>query len=59
VRQTLRYRRARVVWQTRRNVRFGFPQRGRYASVPGSSITSMGIVLPLTAGHSNLDWMSS
>lgn len=57
MRQTLRYRRARVAWQTNRNIRYGFPQRGRYASVPGSSITSMAIVLPLTSGHSDMGWL--
>lgn len=28
--QTLRYAKVRAKWQTRRNKRFGFSQRGRY-----------------------------
>lgn len=46
-RQSLKYARTRVELQTIRNVRFGFPQRGR-ATLSGRG---MALCLPLSAGH--------
>lgn len=48
---TLSAARRRVERQTARNIRYGFPQRGRAVSVPGTAITAMVITLPLSAGH--------
>lgn len=36
---TVRFARLRAERQTSRNIRYGFPQRGRAVSVPGSRIT--------------------
>lgn len=44
--------RRRAEWQTARNVRFGFPQRGRYFGYMTRGV----IVLPLSVGHRPLRW---
>ncbi len=54
-RQTIRYARQRAAWQTARNTRFGFPQRGRHVWVTDS--THQGVIcLPLSIGHREWKW---
>lgn len=49
--QTVKLARARATRQTVRNIRHGFPQRGRHVSVPGSVITSAVNLLPWSFDH--------
>lgn len=51
--QTIKYATRRVQRQTARNIRYGFPQRGRAVTAPGTTITAMAISLPLSAGYRN------
>lgn len=46
-RQTIKHARARATVQTTRNIRHGFPQRGR-ATLSGRG---MALCLPLSVGH--------
>lgn len=53
--QTVRAARRRAEWQTARNIRFGFPQRGRHCWVTDSVHQGV-IVLPLSVGHREWKW---
>lgn len=48
---TIRYARARVARQTRRNHRHGIRYGGRAVSVPGTRITAYALVVPLMEGR--------
>jgi hypothetical protein len=53
--QTVRYARQRAAWQTARNIRFNFPQRGRHCHVTDSVHQGV-ICLPLSVGHREWKW---
>lgn len=51
--QTVKCARRRATVQTARNIRYGFPQRGRHVHVT-DVIAAAVIVLPLSVGHREL-----
>lgn len=53
-RQTIKHARVRAAVQTTRNIRYGFPQRGR-ATLSGRG---MALCLSLSAGHQPWEWKS-
>lgn len=48
--QTIKYAYRRAAVQTRRNIRYGFPQRGRHVHVTDAIVAAV-IVLPLSIDH--------